>query len=133
MFEYKTIRYGINIEYEVGGLVKTGHVLGAIYGQTEVFLKRTLGEDLNSLRGKYVGEVTVSKLTHNEGKTKGIARISVYGGEKSRDTVLAIAAAIREIAQVGPIGCSFTVTGIDNIQPTIDDYMKEKIAQDYDI
>lgn len=132
MFEYKAIKYVLNIDYEVDELVEARDIVEAIYEQTEVFLKRALGGDLNTMHGKYIDEVGVSEINHNEGKTVGTAFISVYDGKESRNITLTIAAAVPEIVMVGPVMCSFTVKGIDTkpIKDTLD-AVKDKIAKDF--
>lgn len=136
MSEPSIIKYDINIEYDVSGIVETRDVLGAVYGQTEDFLKRTLGMDLSAMHGKFIDKPVILDLTHGDDDTHGTARISVYDGEKARDTALLITAAIRDIAQVGPNMCSFKVTDIDN-RPMMEakkiEDIKEKIAKEYGI
>lgn len=118
--KYKIITYEIRAHYHVKGTADLNDIVSAIHHQTESCLRAELGLDLNDMiRTGLIAGLEV-EMTPENNETEGFVTIPVYNqGIDERIThsyiTVAIAAAIKKVTHIGPYGCEFLISSINDM------------------
>ncbi len=107
----ETVKYIINCEFEVDGVVEKPDVIGAVFGQTEGLFGAEL--DLRELqKSGRIGRIEI-KLTSKKDKTTGTILIPT---SLDRVSTAIIAASIETINRVGPCVAEITLAKIEDVR-----------------
>jgi len=107
----ETVKYVINCEFEVDGVVEKPDVIGAVFGQTEGLFGAEL--DLRELqKSGRIGRIEI-KLKSKQDKTTGTILIPT---SLDRVSTAIIAASLETINRVGPCVAIITLKKIEDIR-----------------
>lgn len=107
----ETVKYVINCEFEIDGVVEKPDVVGAVFGQTEGLFGAEL--DLRELqKSGRIGRIEI-KLKSKQDKTTGSILIPT---SLDRVSTAIIAASLETINRVGPCVAEITLSKIEDIR-----------------
>lgn len=109
----ETVKYVINCEFEVDGVVEKPDVVGAVFGQTEGLFGSEL--DLRELqKSGRIGRIEIN-LQSKQDRTNGNILIPT---SLDRVSTAIIAASLETINRVGPCVAKITLTKIEDVRDT---------------
>ena len=119
-----TVKYVINAEFEIKGVVEKPDIIGAIFGQTEGLLGDEL--DLRELqKSGRIGRIEV-ELKTDRGKTLGT--ITVPSSLGKIETGL-IAAALETVERIGPCEARIKVTSVEDTRTKKRQYVIDRAKE----
>lgn len=106
-----SVKYMIEIEFEIKGIVDKPDIIGAVFGQSEGLLGEQL--DLRELqKNGRIGRIEITQNT-NMGKTKGL--LSIPSSLDMVETSI-LAAAVESVDKVGPFESKFVTKNIADVR-----------------
>ncbi len=119
-----TVKYVINAEFDISGVVEKPDIIGAIFGQTEGLLGDDL--DLRELqKSGRIGRIEVDLHTE-KGRTKG--NITVPSSMGRIETGL-LAAALETVDRIGPCEAKIRVTEVEDTRTKKRQYIVERAKE----
>jgi len=110
--EKEYIKYILEFEFEIDGVVEKSDIVGAIFGQTEGIFGPTF--DLRELaKSGKIGRIIPTHMEVKDRRTTGILRITTT---KEIEAVALIAALIESVDQVGPYKSRFRFRRIYDVR-----------------
>ena len=106
------IKYILEFEFEIDGVVEKSDIVGAIFGQTEGIFGPTF--DLRELaKSGKIGRITPTHMEVRDRRTTGILRITTT---KEIEAAALIAALVESVDQVGPYRSRFRFRRIYDVR-----------------
>ena len=110
--EQKFIKYIIEFNFEIDGIVDKSDIVGAIFGQTEGIFGPSFDLREMAKTGK-IGRITPTHMEVKDRKTVGILRISTT---REIEAAALIAALVESVDQVGPYRAKFRFKQIIDVR-----------------
>ena len=119
-----TVKYMINLNFEIDGIVEKPDIIGAIFGQSEGLLGDEM--DLKELQknGK-VGRIEID-LSTSMGRTKG--KVDVPSSMDMAETSI-LAAGIESVDKVGPCEARFEIVDISDMRSSKREEIKNRAKE----
>jgi DNA primase len=106
-----TIKYLIEAEFEIDGIVEKPDIIGAIFGQTEGLL----GSDLELRELQRTGRIGRIDVDVSSSGGKSVGKISIPSSLDSSETAL-VAAALETIERIGPCESVVKLTALKDVR-----------------